>query len=448
MEPLRFLTRFAEVVSSNDISKIVQEVRPLLDTFVEQVEALELIGEFTNADEGYGDRDTSDILDDLRRSYDEKLWKEEESGYPISWSQAAMGIRSRLNTIQTVLKDELQSLADTLNGFSISRPEEAQKFTRLRNTFGRLLYINSAYDFDEYDEGSKGSPDQAEKLRNAILKDLNYIAKYWKRLERYQALEKEFTSGPFTIVNEFGYTPSEYEPAVEILDRAASAIKARGFKELLYGKVVLTTQRRLRGDAIGQYNYGIDVIYLAVDYPEEKPATLIHEFGHRLWSKFLTEDQKAAFVSSFGWLSLQQLKLEWQYLEEAEFSLARALRRVTNPGFRDDLKIRWNYALNTATRYHEKYYGSKSYTRDRVKTITNTPISLRKLKEVFFDNHGPGSGLKEDYFKPKRPIPATSVTRYGLTSPEEDFCETFMFYCMGWRMAQDLKERFTSILGI
>lgn len=277
-------------------------------------------------------------------------------------------------------------------------------------------------------------------------------------MERYQKIEKTFEHGPYTIVNDFGYSPDEYEPVLELLDKLTKTLISKRFSNLCYGTIGLTSQQALgkvsSGDQIvGEYNSEHDLVYVAVDqdFNQNTLPTLLHEFGHRLWEEILSDQQRDEYVESFGWISKGELEAAWQLLMDYDFQASKAWKNVDDPILRADFKKRWNLAFGKLKRKYRKYYGF---------TVADLRHWLVKSVEEDKSHHGMLTSLEDFFFTSKwgtylnyyKPLARNfsykfeSVSHYGLTNPEEDFCEIFMYHCMGWKINDRLKKRFLRIL--
>lgn len=330
------------------------------------------------------------------------------------------------------LREELKPYVDFFESRELTRRELVRKFSRMRNTLRRLTKLDIHHCLRTHNSRC------LEEASTKTINDLKYVAKYWNRIEEYRAIEEEIRHGEFLIVNDFGFSPDEYEGALEVLDRATHRIGRSGkFERILYGKVILTTARALgsRGNDIisGLYNGGMDTVSLAVEatFSPASVGSLVHEFGHRLWRKLLTKEERAKYVRSFGWIGRDQMEQAWKLLEKSNFRLAPVLKQFSDPILKATIKDYWNSALAK----YKRIFGSRSNQEIR-DDLENASYGQGQLKLYFLGT--------EDFYEPAVLVPLSSVTRYGLTDPEEDFCETFMFYCMSWGMKNTSLERFES----
>ena len=329
-----------------------------------------------------------------------------------------------------LLSSELSQVLDDLEQ-QITRPEEARKFTIMRNKVNNMMRW-----WDRYNKvGPKTNPYYYQKQ---TIDTLNYLKRYWHRLERYKAIPKEIKHGPFTLINEYGYTEGEYDDVLELFDEAAQRIDKKGFRELLYGDVVLTTQKAMGSNAVGQYDPFEDYIDLAVDWKGTggAVAVLCHEFGHRLWRKLLTSEEQEQYTYDFGWICKKDLEELWEALEANNFSL-RLVKKGLTEVLRFELDYRWKSVLSYLKRY---MHLTTKEVREALARENSHERSIAKRHFTHLKTTG------EVCVKPKMLVETTSVSRYGLTNPEEDFCEAFTWYCMGWKLNPISEQRLLQVL--
>lgn len=365
--------------------------------------------------------------------------------------------RSLMSELGTKLEKELQQILKELQR-NLSRPEERRKFVLMRNKLKGLTipFLGNPYSDDLYDTGEVYISTDPKKYVDPTLEALWYLEKYWHRIERYQEIQHEIPHGPFTILNEYGYRPGEYDKELGYFDDAAVRVGKMGFNELLYGRVILTTRRALGKNLIGQYWPRGDFIKLAVDWVDrakdqrEKPVPVfIHEFGHRLWNKFLPDKAKTDYVASYGWVSGEMLSDLWQHLLGNNFSLKRAKKGLP-PILTMELDWRWKRAVREAkTSYGVSMQELRQLMMGTHPNFNIKPESILKVLQVaFYTQHWSSEKVEPPaYVKPRLPIDVVSVTWYGKKSPEEDFCEAFMYYCMGWKMEPVFEERLVKALS-
>lgn len=433
--------RDALVESKSDVDKLISYTKEKLSelaSFHEQYEET-----MRKSDEGWGSRR---ITPESRELSDE--------------------FRDARDSLGKHIESELAAISQLL-WKQITRPEEQRKFRQMRNALEKVVYPFLGDPDDYYHEDMVNIVIDPSEYVESTLKALRYLKNYWHRIERYQKVQREIPHGPFTLINEYGYQPGEYDKELAYFDKAATLVKKIGFGKLLYGKVLLTTTSTLGENTIGMYDPRMDGISLAVDWvsmtkdKREGPVPiLIHEFGHRLWQKFLPTRAKSNYVLEYGWISGADVAAWWERLVANNFVLAKTTREVDLELVADEIAWRWKKAVKATTDYQEI---SVKQMRQILRSGKDMPIGpessqwrvivkpeavLKQLKRVFF---GLGMYHQEtvplDYYKPRTPVPARSVTWYGETDPEEDFCEAFMFYCMGWKMEPEFENRLVDALS-
>jgi hypothetical protein len=359
------------------------------------------------------------------------------------------------------LEDELGAITHLL-WKQITRPDEKRKFTRMRNALEKVVVPFLGDPEDYYKTGVSAGTDPKEYVEQT-LKTLRYLKNYWHRIERYQKVQREIKHGPFTIVNEYGYQPGEYERELGYFDEAATRVGKMGFDSLLYGDVALTTLKALGGSFIGMYYGPSDKVYIAVDWvnhttdKREQPVpVLIHEFGHRLWRKFLPAEAQAQFVSAYGWINSQDVEAWWNSLVGNSLSLAKTKKE--HPYAADEIEWRWKKALRivkkeeqmSAKRIRQIFTDTEPELKEwEYRVDVSKERLLKMLKTVFVGRKWYDTDSEpKPYYKPRKG-PASSgkhVTWYGKKSPEEEFCERFMFWCMGWKMDQEMESELLVVL--
>ena len=360
------------------------------------------------------------------------------------------------------LEDELAALSKLL-WQQITRPEEQRKFVRMRNALEKVVVPFLGDPEDYYQEDKIDANSDPKEYVGPTLKTLRYLKNYWHRIERYQEVECQFKRGPFTVLNEYGYQPGEYDQELVYLGGAASRVSAMGFDSLLYGDVVLTTVKGLGGNFIGMYYSVEDKVYLAVDYvPREEGKrdapipVLIHEFGHRLWKKFVPQDAKDHYVVSYGWLSGYDIAALWQHLEDSGFSLARAKQGQSDRTI-EELHERWKKAVRVAKKAYQismkdmrlilSGEGRPPLQEGEARMVVKRDGLVRRLKGAFYGREGYLKNPQPfDYYKPRGSGDADAITWYGRKNPEENFCESFMYFCMGWDMPPKFEARLLAAL--
>jgi hypothetical protein len=117
---------------------------------------------------------------------------------------------------------------------------------------------------------------------------------------------KRLKHAGFTILNTGAFHPGHVEAITKVLDRVESSLRRRGFDELLYGDLQLVRGDQLRttaqhaGAAYRSKTDDLLIDPLALDSDVRDLAFRVtHELGHRLWYRFLNDDQREVWKLSW-----------------------------------------------------------------------------------------------------------------------------------------------------
>lgn len=202
--------------------------------------------------------------------------------------------------------------------------------------------------------------------------------------------ERTKTVGPFTVINQVGQDISTAEKA---LLSAASFIrdsKVPGSDKILYGEVFVVGEISRKRTVMARYRPGNDTIELLLlkRFSGKSSLSLTHEFGHRLWTRFLSNS----------------VKTNWRAHHDR---IDRAIVDINFPPVGEPVSaIKGNPKV-------QRYEG------DRIYLESGGYITTRQY-ENFMESYGR-----------ERKFP----TPYSAKNAEEHFCEAFALYCLG-----DLKE--------
>lgn len=106
--------------------------------------------------------------------------------------------------------------------------------------------------------------------------------------ELKETKEEGHQYGEMTLV---GFSPKDLENTIKILDSSKKLMKKIGMEKAFYGKVVATSAKSSK--LLATYHGDTDHITLRPDGLKVQPdITIIHELGHRIWRKYLSEEQK------------------------------------------------------------------------------------------------------------------------------------------------------------
>jgi hypothetical protein len=322
----------------------------------------------------------------------------------------------------------LRGLHDELGGVRMDRADEQRK---LKNLAWHLRGLKAYTSPDRFDEQSIQS-----NILGALLLDsldgldehVSYLLGVYDRLVGYAAVEKEFQHGPFRILNKYGYRQEEYAEPLKILDAAADKIRSAGFGSVLYGDVELTAKER-EGVA-GRYVEGADLIRLKVSavFRFDGVYTLIHEFGHRYFSKVMGPKEREEYEDAYAGLSkaltLDERNRMWDALKRNAWSATRASRDV--PDLADELLARW-----------KAVFGSTGFSQG----------DIEKHDGLEAEMYAGFVSPKRKYVRRMSSPVSVSVTDYGDTKVEEDFAEIFAYMVTGKAVRPDAMERFQRVTG-
>lgn len=209
---------------------------------------------------------------------------------------------------------------------------------------------------------------------------------------------RAFTVGPFTVHNQ---TTSEPDVSTKILQSAETLMKRSGISSIsrvLYGDVYIVGDINRKKAVAAMYFPAKDNIFLLLlkRFAGSHVHALIHEFGHRYWSKVVDADTKRKWLTHHA-------------------EVKRGKSDVSLPpvgsvleGVKGDPKI-------------EKYEGGK----------------------IILDNGNYVATQSYLNFLSKRQDQLRFPTPYAASDPEEHFCEAFALFCLG-ELKSPHKEVFES----
>lgn len=218
--------------------------------------------------------------------------------------------------------------------------------------------------------------------------------------ERSSAGEVEKV-GNITVHNTIGASPGQFKEIQELVANAEKVIHSVGFgtERVLYGNVFVVGQLKQARTA-AWYEPETDDIFVRITAKQggDDLSSTVHEFGHRLWDKFLSRDSKLATHRLFS-----------------DLRFARTPVDPPKPGELLSLKIQ------------------------------GIPKPLVESVDLRFVNFVGGGKVPLDTIMKELRIKATFPSRYAATNPEEFFAECFAYFALG-KLKPDLKERFEAVL--
>lgn len=325
------------------------------------------------------------------------------------------------------LGEALKPLATMLDGVRFERKDEQRKMKNVIDWLHRLKYPFDPKYLNQDDARVQAWISQSLDTIGEALKSLYRVR---DRLQSYSQVEKEFSYGPFTIVNRYGYRPEEYADSLKLLDTATEMIRAKGFGKVLYGKVYLVGKQQGRSYA-GMYVESEDRVLLNVEARNrfDSVHTLVHELGHRWWNKMLSSGERSTYEDHYlgtaqGGLTVQDRQDMFQALVQAGFSPRRAQGYLRDKSLSESL-LDWF-----------KYVFSGQRQQDLVAAYQR------------------GEGwVEKNFVRPKQRMvfltedtPTVTVSAYAKTNVKEDFAETFAFYVTGKSIPPEVMERWAPIV--
>lgn len=309
----------------------------------------------------------------------------------------------------------LHPLASALDDVKITRPDEQRK---LKNVITWLKVLR--YPFEErFLEGDEAEQDSwIDQSLGQIGNVLPSLARVADRIEGYVKLEKEFDHGPWRIVNKYGFTVAEYGEPLSVLDKAAERVQAKGFGNLLYGKVFLESIVSRPGIA-GEYFKANDVIALSVDAKNRQSDvfTMVHELGHRRWNQHVAAPVREQYedLYSAGGLTVEQRQDIFQALVKGEFKPGAAKRFLRDPTLPVAEYLK---SINVSPKHYWKAYSEgQPYVEKQIVRPNQKYVRLKSWQVEI-------------------------VSDYAGTNVQEDFAETFATYVFNMPIHPSVMRRF------
>jgi hypothetical protein len=316
---------------------------------------------------------------------------------------------------------DLDPLATLLKDVVIQRSDEQRKIKNVKQWLRRLTYP-----FDPKNLVGD-SQDKAAWMRlglETVEEALKSLSRVQERLEGYSQVEKTFQHGPFKVINKHGYTQAEYDEPLRTLDAASAELKKAGFGSVLYGDILLVTDKS--GHYAGMYRNSSDDVLLNVEARNRFDAvyTLVHEFGHRYWYKVMSSGQRDAYVDAYAagkGLTVEDREDMFQALVQTKFGPRMAIRYLRNPALGKVLPDYFKETIGGTGMTGE--YLERAHSRGEEWVYRN--FVRPRLRYYLLDKN-----------------PPETVTDYARTNEKEDFAETFAHYVLGKPIPPPVMERF------
>lgn len=313
------------------------------------------------------------------------------------------------------LGEQLLPLATALDHVKFSRPDEQRK---LKSVIGWLRHLRRAFESRSLELDETIQEIHIYNHLDSLADTLKSLSRVADRIEGYVKIEKVFSHGPWQIVNKYGFSASEYEEPLEVLDKASALLSAKGFGNLLYGQVQLDTRVSRPGIA-GEYFKTSDSISLTVDARKRNSDvfTLVHELGHRRWHQHLSAAQRDQYedMYSAGGLTVEQRQDIFQALVKAEFKPAIAKRFLREK----DLPVaEYLKEIGASPKdYWRAFSEGGAWVEKQIVRPNHRYVRLESQK-------------------------VETVSTYAQTNVGEDFAETFATYVFGQPIPESVMKRF------
>ena len=326
---------------------------------------------------------------------------------------------------------KLQPMSQGLAGVVIQRKDEQRKLENLKKLL-RAVERATAADSLRALEGEELESWIRIRLEN-LEETLKSLVRTGDRLTEYaQGIPRSFLHGKYTIVNRHGFRPEETQQALAVLDEATAYVDKAGFRASIYGDVVLESPKGVA--YAGKYTATTDTIQLNVAARKrfDSVYTLVHEIGHRVWHKLLSEQERDTYEDQYfstatRAISLQEREAMWEAFLAAKFNARQVRSRLPT-----ELRELWS-----------------PYWSERGKAMHwPTPAELANPSPLSMSLET----MHRNFVRPKQRYvvldeSVRSVTDYGKTNVQEDFAEVFAHYCSGKPLTVDAKERFRTATG-
>lgn len=315
---------------------------------------------------------------------------------------------------------------------TIQRREEQRKLDNLRAKAREISKL--AQPLDPAESADRFGIHQAWDRLDRIPRLVDHLVKLTPRVEDYAARPKQVKHGDFQILNRYGYTTEEMAEPLAVLDAATEKIRSAGFDEILYG-VILLVDKIPQEHWAGRYTPQNDIIEVVQKVPARfSPVyTLIHEFGHRVWYKFVGEQQQQQYEEAYAAPAAYRLTVEdrqrwWDTLLSLNFDTHR-LTSVMSAEESVRLREYWFDRTTAMTRRQLQSGGDEVERQKRIDSVWRYQFVRPQRLLVYPETKG------------------TSVTDYGDTHVKEDFAEIFAHVVLGMPVKPEARQRYDVAVG-
>lgn len=207
--------------------------------------------------------------------------------------------------------------------------------------------------------------------------------------------------GDLKVINQSDQDPQK---SVELVRRAVQLMQNSGIPSIsraLYGDVFVVGEIARKKTLMAYYNTIKDQVFLLTvkRFADKQLHSLIHEFGHRYWRKFMSPDAKAAWLSHHNDMAHRNVQVE-------------------------DPKV-----------------------GDVIPYVKGDPVLLRIEHGNFYVAGGYIPRMQWWEIARKNLRAGKFPSLYSATDAEEHFCEALGFFCMGELDGDNLKAFRQIVLG-
>lgn len=319
-----------------------------------------------------------------------------------------------------------------------------------------------------------------QSTANTFIKALNKWEKALSKGGGEHAIQGEFKLGPYQVLNMGGYSAKVVDPILKLLEEADTKISSK----LQYGIIRLTTSKENRGNnTLAFYQPSLDIISLLVDkaHAGHPVQSIVHEFGHRLWYKFMSSAQKQEVAEVYR--NSRPVRITKKEMEEFLYEAGREGKlpfiitytakthpKLLEPAMEAAQKV-YHYfgVLSKQVADMGRKYGIEPPSEDKIRRLLTMTlyINYRWEKDPFL---GPldramkmdGSAFVIWFNKEinenlnRKIMPMTELrwlvdeyavneknlypTEYSKQDVEEFFAENYMAYCLGLPMGETMQN--------
>jgi hypothetical protein len=263
--------------------------------------------------------------------------------------------------------------------------------------------------------------------------------------ETSRSTEDEFKHGPFTIILTPGAETGMQE-AIETLDQASKKIHQK-FSKVLYGKVYVRRGLKMKGtydpsphasgQVAGSYVAATDTLNLSLYAVPDRDSlkTLIHEFGHRYHTRFLSGDQRERFIELSTVGDIQKTSFPLAERKKIMAEIMDLLREHRKENYPDP-----DTFLSKRAKLWWDSYPRDAYRKDVMQLVKkfrdDNDDSVSDALEHAFGMYQYGGNL--GVVTNEADVRPLHASLYGETSWQENFAESFLAYVLGSSLPEPL----------